>query len=816
MDAVRYDVTREHATLLAFVRGLAQALAPVEPALLAAFPALERSSIGTDLDPQTLVDWLLAHVKGLNARIVIDDVHLATLDARSGAFLTSLIERSIPSLSWILSTRTDVGFPVATWMAYGNMDLPIGEDDLRFTLDEALATADAVETAIVPDEIDALRELTQGWPVALSIALRTRTHAADLRGAAASTRDMVYRYLAEQIYGSLSLEQRDFLMRSSVFSSFDADIARRLGASDEFLTELRRNVTFMSASAENEYRYHDLFREFLDVQLRKRGTEAYTQASKEAAALCVERGNDVAALSLLEKIHDEDGILHIVERSGFPLLEEGCGEALTKALSAVSAAKRTTHVVALGVSAMVEANRGNFELASRQFTAAIERAADEDTRLRLVHRYGIELVRMNRDPLPLLEPVSENEALSPQRRMPILGTLATAYATAGRIGDALGTIARAMALVNAETDERERARLLQQASYVEQFHDRIAAKRYAEQSIELSVRSGLFDLAARAYSVLFTVTYDENDDPIFSLTILDKLRECAIKGASNQARLFGVIASYGIEAERGDEEAMDRLERELDDRFGGAISRARGDALLPARALRLAWNNDAYGAFAILRDTDLTYGDAERRALRASEIAVYGVAAGQVAPAEEAIVRARTALESRTETSHRTARALTLLALAELQRGHLSAVQNHLTEAERTVPQSMRRLRALIHAVRQLYRRSLGQIDDAALIGPLERLDGENFGGYRRLLGILRFHRENEASGYAALTPAEREILEGLVTGASTKDIAAKTGRSPHTIDTHIRSICRKLDCSGRREAVALATREGWVQSEHA
>jgi len=45
------------------------------------------------------------------------------------------------------------------------------------------------------------------------------------------------------------------------------------------------------------------------------------------------------------------------------------------------------------------------------------------------------------------------------------------------------------------------------------------------------------------------------------------------------------------------------------------------------------------------------------------------------------------------------------------------------------------------------------------------------------------------------------------------REVAGSTGRSPHTVDTHIRSICRKLECRGRREAIALATSRGWVQT---
>jgi DNA-binding CsgD family transcriptional regulator len=90
-------------------------------------------------------------------------------------------------------------------------------------------------------------------------------------------------------------------------------------------------------------------------------------------------------------------------------------------------------------------------------------------------------------------------------------------------------------------------------------------------------------------------------------------------------------------------------------------------------------------------------------------------------------------------------------------------------------------------------------------------LRSQHFGGIARLLAVLPLGATE--TGYGGLTPAEREILQMLAKGASTKEVAGRTGRSPHTVDTHIRSICRKLSCRGRREAVALATSQGWVQT---
>jgi DNA-binding CsgD family transcriptional regulator len=111
-----------------------------------------------------------------------------------------------------------------------------------------------------------------------------------------------------------------------------------------------------------------------------------------------------------------------------------------------------------------------------------------------------------------------------------------------------------------------------------------------------------------------------------------------------------------------------------------------------------------------------------------------------------------------------------------------------------------------------MYRVQLGQGDEGPVRDALSRLRQEHFGGIARLLEALPLSGIGGGT-FSLLTAAEREILSQLAAGASTKDIARLTGRSPHTVDTHIRSICRKLNCSGRREAVALAVKVGWVQN---
>ena len=806
LEAVRYDVAREHRTLMTFVHGLSAALEPVAPSAIAAFPAMQQRIMGATDPVRELASWFAEHLKRTVCTIVIDDLHHAAADPNVAALLVDLIERGGERIRWIIATRSDVGLPTASWIGYGRMDYPIGEDDLRFTVEEALATAEDAQTSAEAAEVEALRQLTGGWPIALSIALRTRTHAADLRAAATGTREMVYRYLAEQVFAGLTRGQQVFLLRTCVFSTFDVEIAEAFGATAEFLAELRRTVTFLS-SAEAEYRYHDLFRDFLEHELRRSGASEWYGAHVEAAELLERRrGAEAAALALYAKVGADDAIVRIVESCGIELLERGESELLTTALDAVPEAARRRHAAVLGVRAMLDANRGHFDVAEAGFVAAIEGARDVELRVALVHRYSIELVRQGRDCVELLEPYARDEALAPKLRVPILGTLATGYMRAGRMDDALSTVRRALDSLE-ELDDGLRARVYQQAAFVYQFSPaRERARTYATLAVELATARGLFDVAARAYSVLYAVASGDDDDPIAALAVLDKLQECARKGASLQVRIFGIVESYAIEVDRNDEAAIERLERELLD--DEAMARMHG-ALLPAHALRAAWEGDFGRAYELLAGTAERQEVDERRALRAAEAGLYAFSAGLSAEGEESLRYAVAALE-RCKPSPRSLRAQLTVALAEFVRGRASAGHRQLADAERKLTPQMRRLRVFAGAVRAMERVQLEQADPATLAAALERLRAEHFGGLARMLAALPVARLEEP-GYAQLTPSEREILQLLSKGASTKDVAAKTGRSPQTVDTHIRSICRKLNCSGRREAIAIATGAGWV-----
>jgi DNA-binding NarL/FixJ family response regulator len=63
----------------------------------------------------------------------------------------------------------------------------------------------------------------------------------------------------------------------------------------------------------------------------------------------------------------------------------------------------------------------------------------------------------------------------------------------------------------------------------------------------------------------------------------------------------------------------------------------------------------------------------------------------------------------------------------------------------------------------------------------------------------------------APLSKREREILQKVADGATTRQVASELGISPHTVKTHLERIFEKLGANDRAQAVAIAIRTGIV-----
>ncbi len=298
---------------------------------------------------------------------------------RLRGFVTSLIERTKARIRWILASRSTAGLPVGTWLAYRDADLPIDEQDFRFTLDEARAGAACLGLAVRDEELADLLALTEGWPAAMSFALRTSTRSSELRNVSALTREMIYRLLAEQVYAALDDDERSLLEVAVALPVIDVSVLERAGF-DRALTiveRLRERTAFMYEESPGIYQCHELFREFLRREAALGGKRAQ-QLVHQRAARALEASRDVEhAIASYAAAAAPGDVLRLLERHGFDLLERAHGDVVAHAIEALDEKTRRENPSVLALQGSLQAVAGKFARAESLLRRALARSGSD-------------------------------------------------------------------------------------------------------------------------------------------------------------------------------------------------------------------------------------------------------------------------------------------------------------------------------------------------------------------------------------------------------------------------------------------------------
>lgn len=131
--------------------------------------------------------------------LVVDDVH--ELGPESARFLASLCRHAPALFHVVIASREPIPFPTARMQAAGEMD-EITASDLSFDIDELKAMVASILGTGSDDSAQVLLERTGGWPVAVSMMLRTMTESRAVGDLTES--DALFDYLAEELFATES------------------------------------------------------------------------------------------------------------------------------------------------------------------------------------------------------------------------------------------------------------------------------------------------------------------------------------------------------------------------------------------------------------------------------------------------------------------------------------------------------------------------------------------------------------------------------------------------------------------------------------
>ncbi len=251
--------------------------------------------------------------------LVLDDYDRVN-SSEVNAIIGRLVESLPPLMHLVITARRMPSFRGrARWRASGEM-LEVSRADLAFTTDEVARLLERRRDQ--PPSLDvatAVAAETEGWPIALqmlsdSLGASHGDALDSLLQRIPGPSDLLFDYLAEEVFLRQSPEVRRFLGETALLRRLDAETCDRVlvreGSSD-MLRFLEDSSLFVSTHG--SFRYHNLFR---DVLMRRSdvSAERRTELHRNAAAFHLGRGDDEEAVHHLLAAHDHAGAAEVVAR----------------------------------------------------------------------------------------------------------------------------------------------------------------------------------------------------------------------------------------------------------------------------------------------------------------------------------------------------------------------------------------------------------------------------------------------------------------------------------------------------------------------
>jgi len=744
--------------------------------------------------------------------VAIDDLHVADADPDVARFVTSLIELSKTGISWIIASRSTSGLPVGSWLAYRDADLPIDENDLRFTFDEAASAAVELGLPIGGNEIRDLLEITEGWPAAMNFALRTSTRSSDLRNISAVTREMAYRFLAEQVYGAFNDEERELLEVAIALPAIDVEVLERAGFDRalQIVESLRERTAFIHEESPGVYHCHDLFREFLRHQGALAGKRSQQQVHERAARALEADGDVEHAIAGYVAACARADVLRLLELHGFDLLERARSDVVSRALEVLDERTRQENAFVLALSGLVQASSGRFARAEALFVRALARAENEPV---LIARVSLRLAAMlgnaGRDVSPILSPISNGEGFGPDFRAEALSLIAARKAVAGDLtcAEALPQIETLLPHVESEFT---RAKILHHVGIVRRHVGAIdKAFENLHQASDLARSLHLYGVASRVNAVLSNLVLHENDDANMQLRYAEASASDAVRAGDAFGLRTALIQMLSASIRNGDDSSI----RSIEGRFSTlSLDEAGRNLVSFFRAVRLSWEGRFKEAHFLMSSCwGKLYFDFDRAAAGAQN-ALFLAIDDEQERSTRICAAVRPLLQGLKVTGLFRSRSVAIskayLALAESANDRMTLARHALRQmrSDEQVESAVRR------AVEAMIPDHYHASSDGSLADNLVHLEALGYIDAARLLravhAVLRKKREGEKPS-CGLTSSEVKVLKMLSEGLVAKEIAADTARSLNTVRAHIANASLKLECRGQAEAIRKAHRLG-------
>ncbi|MFC7685083.1 BTAD domain-containing putative transcriptional regulator [Ureibacillus sp. GCM10028918] len=233
--------------------------------------------------------------------VVIDDFHVVHHVFQINYILNKIIENLPPKIHVIVASRIYPNWNCLLPLRMNGMLVECKEEDFIFTMEEVqVLFGDNYNRSLTQEETEAVLEVTEGWAIAVCLlAFQSNESLLPIKEITNLSLHDFFAYLSEEVFENLQEAEKDALLRCSIFQSFTLEQIRAL-YNEEVTSKVKSIVKQQSfiqpLMGYEEFRFHALFHQFLEMKLIERDKNEYRELHKKAAIYFTEENNAVKAL----------------------------------------------------------------------------------------------------------------------------------------------------------------------------------------------------------------------------------------------------------------------------------------------------------------------------------------------------------------------------------------------------------------------------------------------------------------------------------------------------------------------------------------
>lgn len=273
--------------------------------------------------------------------LVLDDFHNVQDDGLVGKWMEYLLVHQPGKLHLVISGRSRPDWEILTVMKARGQLLEITEKDLAFQEEEIeVLFHDYYEFPLTENQVRQIYHKTEGWAIAIQMIWQRLKAQGDLDAilnSGAESMDDLFAFLAKEVLLKEPPEMQLFLEQASIFEEITAAVCREVLDCPKAQVLLERasgQKLFLFEAGEGQYRFHALFREFLQQELQKNAGLAETLHRKAAQYYQAVQRNDLA-LHHVQATCDHESIAEMAALCGRNMIANGRLENLFKALTVI-------------------------------------------------------------------------------------------------------------------------------------------------------------------------------------------------------------------------------------------------------------------------------------------------------------------------------------------------------------------------------------------------------------------------------------------------------------------------------------------------